>query len=189
MPAARPARAPARSAVAVGAVLALLGLLAAVVGVVAGFGAFAARVADLPRIPAGQTRDVVLAVGPQGLYQAGATTGFATTPAAEVVAPDGAAVAVTPRTSDELSGGQDRLRQVAVFTAPVAGTYRVTAVAVEGATTDGLAVGPPYDELATTSTNVLVWAVFVGGLLFVIGVVVVVVGLSRREQRVGGRAP
>ena len=175
-------RAPSRPVAIGGAVVAFLGVLIAVMGVVAGFGAFAARVGDLTRIPAGESRTVVLAAGPQALYQTGAATGFATTPAVSVQGPDGAAITVTARTTDSFSGGNDKLRQLATFDAPVAGSYVVQVDAVEGATTDGVAVGPPYDDLATTSTGVLTIAVVVGGVLFVVGVVAFVVGLSRCER-------
>ncbi len=59
--------------------VAFVGVLVAVMGVVGGFGAFAARVGELTRIPAGESRTVVLAAGPQALYQVGAPAGFATT--------------------------------------------------------------------------------------------------------------
>src|SRR5690606_29063001 len=123
----------------------------------------------------GESRDVALAAGTHGLYQAGPATGLRTSPAAEVTGPDGRPLELAPRTSDSFGGGSDRLRQIAELTAPSTGTYRVTVIAVEGATTDGLAVGPPYAELATGSTGLLYWAVIVGGALFVIGVVTVVV--------------
>lgn len=167
---------------AIGAVAAFAGLLIAVMGVVASFGSFAARVAEMPRVAAGERIDVPLTAGTHGLYQAGPATGFRTSPAVEVTGPDGRTLELVPRSSDSFSGGSDRLRQIAELTAPSAGSYRVTAIAVEGATSDGLAVGPPYAELATGSTGLLYWAVIVGGALFVIGVVTVVVGLTRRER-------
>jgi hypothetical protein len=163
-------------------VSAFAGLLIAVMGVVAGFGSFAARVAELPRVPAGESRDVPLTAGTHGLYQTGPASGLRTSPAAEVLGPDGAVVVLTARPGDSFGGGNDQLRQLAELTAPTTGTYRVSAVAVEGATSDGLAVGPPYAELATASTGLLYWAVIVGGALFVIGIVAVVVGLTRRER-------
>ena len=183
-------RAPSRPVAIGGAIVAFLGVLIAVMGVVGGFGAFAARVGELTRIPAGESRTVVLAAGSQALYQVGAPAGFATTPAVSVLGPDGAAITITARSSDSFSGGSDRLRQLATFDAPTAGGYLVRVDAVEGATTDGVAVGPPYDDLATTSTGVLTIAVVVGGALFVVGIVAFVVGLSRRERAIDdGSAP
>ncbi|MEZ5143842.1 MAG: hypothetical protein R2726_15185 [Acidimicrobiales bacterium] len=191
-PSAAPAPAQKKGkGVLIGIILIVLSFVVFGVGIGVGVVSLAGVFSEFKTVGTG-TSTVQLKSGEHSIYTS--SSSFLNTPDVKIKAPSGADVPVSSSSSSSsYTNNSETYYATGTFDAPTDGTYTVTVSPDSFSGSSGfssssrttVAIGPPTSRIGAAialGLGLLFGGIFLGGFLFLIGLIVLIVGLVRRSK-------